>query len=78
MYTHNILWILPKDSGNESSIGGTNHETGNEETTGDASSVSPTGDKEIHEENDPESGEREGTWIVRINKISPVYHMIVT
>ena len=38
---------LPKDCGNESSIGGTNQKAGNEETTGNASSVRPTGNEEV-------------------------------
>ena len=53
--------FLPKNGSDKSSIGRPYHEAGDEETAGDASSVRPTGDKEVHEKDDPEGGQGEGT-----------------
>ena len=65
---NNIMYKLvisvPKNCGNKSSIGGPNHKAGDEETTGDASTVRPTGDKEVHQKDDPEGGQGEGTYII--------------
>ena len=54
---------VPKHSGNKSSIRSPDHEAGDEETTGNTSPVNPTGNKAIHEKDDPEGGQRESTCI---------------
>ena len=58
---YNLAISVPENSGDKSSIGRPYHEAGDEETTGDASSVRPTGDKEVHQKDDPEGGQGEGT-----------------
>ena len=55
---------IPKNGGDKSSIGCSDHEAWDEETTGDTSSVRPTGNKEVHQKDDPEGGKGEGTWII--------------
>ena len=70
MYLQLILVLfVPENSGDKSSIGCPYHEAGDEETTGDASSVRPTGNKEVHEKDDPEGGQGEGTYRKRYTSI---------
>ena len=71
MYVQLILVIsVPENSGDKSSIGRPYHEAGNEETTGDTSSVRPAGDKEVHKKDDPEGGQGEGTCRKRHTSIT--------
>ena len=62
---YKLIMSVPKNSSDKSSIRCPDHEAGDEETTGNASSVRPTGDKEVHQEDDPEGGKRESTCMKR-------------
>ena len=58
-----LIQYVPKNSSDESSIASSNHDTRDEETTGNASSIRPTGNKEVQQEHDPEGGQRKGTCV---------------
>ena len=58
---YTIVLISPKNRGYKATVCSTNHKTWDEKTARNAGSIRPTGHEEIHQKDDPESGEREGT-----------------
>ena len=56
-----LLHYIPKNGSDKSSVASANHDAWDEETTGDASSIRPTGNKEVYQEHNQESGQRKCT-----------------
>ena len=71
---------VQESSSHKAAVGSSNHETRNEETAGDTSSIRPTGKHKVHEEHYPQCRKSEcswGTWYRCVQSCTMYMHVYI-